>query len=226
MRWKLQRSRNSSYYLYLQRMALKPGFKETLGITLSLITVSFFLIFALKPSLTKIASLKKSIEASQQTLDQLKKKKTALVGVERLWSQIKDENKRVEKTIPLGPDYNYFVKEVEWVAQTTGVKYANGSFSASLIKSDLINAYEINQHLAPIEIKVNLRFEGDYPNLMETLDKLTELDRLLEIKSVTINQNDNKSETGRLVMTVGGKIYYFGDKTKIENILKPVKRRH
>ena len=224
MRLRLKRH-NVSYYLYLQKLTKKPGVKEFLGITLSLITVSVFLLLALKPSLTKIAALKKDIEASKQTLNRLKKKTAALAKVEQIWAVVGDESQKVEKTIPLGPEYNYFIKEVEWVASQTGVRYVNGSFSASLIRSSLVDAYRINQHLAPIEIKVNLRFEGNYSNLLATLNRLTELDRILAVESVTINQNDKKEKKGSLVMTIGGKIYYFGDKAKIDQLLKQTKKR-
>ncbi len=225
MKFNLQRRRQSNYYLYLQRMANKPGVGESLGIVLSLLTVSFFVVFAIKPSLAKIAELNKEIEVTENTLTRLKKKSVALTQVAKIWARVSGESQKIEKTIPLGPDYSYFVKEMEWVANQNKVRYVNGTFTESLLKSDLLDPYQINQKLSPIEIKVNLRFEGDYAELLKTLNQLTNIDRLLEINTVSINQNDKKDKLGQLVMTLNGKIYYFGNKTELEKILQPVKKK-
>ena len=220
-----QRLKLEIYYLNLKKIAKRQGAMQSLGVGLSLLLTSFFLIFALKPRLTKIAELKKQIEVEQKTLKQLEKKTTTLAKVEGIWSRIQDPSQQIEKSIPLGPDYSYWVKEIEWVAQSNQVKYINGTFSASLIKSDLINPYQLGSKLDPIEIKVSLRFEGDYPNLLATVNQLMQLDRVFDVGEVRISENDKKDSLGQLVMTVGGKVYYFGNKAELDKVLNKNKKR-
>ena len=117
------------------------------------------------------------------------------------------------------------MKEVEWVAQANKVNYVNGSFSASLVKSDLVNPYQVGSKLDPVAIKVALRFEGDYSNLLSTLNQLMQLDRVFEVEEVRISENEKKESLGKLVMTIGGKVYYFGNKAELDKIINKEKKR-
>jgi len=171
--------------------------------------------------LTKIAELKKEIEDTEKVLKRLKQRSGALEKVAKIWNEISNDAQAVEMSIPLGPQYRYFVKEVEWIVAQRQVAYLNGTFDKALVVSRLLNPYKVGTNLEALPIDVSLRFEGKYTDLLMVLNDVNTLDRVMDIKSVNFTQGSKTVDSkDGIVMTIVGSVYYFGDKNELNKILK------
>lgn len=219
----LDYSRYRRYFLNLQRWYRKPVIAESLTVSLSMLLVAFFVAFALKPTLTKIAELKTKIEESEQTLEQLETKTAALAKANIIWQQAEPFKAGVELSLPLGDKYPTLLQEIEILTQRHGVAYLSGNFAPSLISSDIINPFTSSGKLGVKVLPFTVRVSGDFLSLVGFVNNVASIDRILSIDSLSYVQDINPGEGVQVALGFSGKAYYFGDLEQL-NIVIPEKR--
>lgn len=217
---KLDYSRYRRYFLNLQRWYRKPVIAESLTISLSMLLVAFFVAFALKPTLTKIAELKVKIEDSEEILKQLESKTTALATANNIWQKAEPFKKGVELSLPLGDKYPTLLKEIEILAQRNGITYLGGNFAPSLISSELINPFTSTDKLEERLIKFSVRVSGDFVSLVSFVNDAASIDRIISIESLSYVQDVSPGEDVQVALGFSGIAYYFGDPKQLNLVIE------
>src|SRR3989339_1220133 len=138
-----------------------PATQVSLTIVMSLVIVAIFAVFALRPTLITIVTLRKTILESRKTLQQLQNKTENVQKAAELLEGIKPMLSRVNLGVTnQGADYSTFVTRVETIAQQAGVQLQSESLGATLLYSRVIAPYNPSKSQGVVELPISLRVSG------------------------------------------------------------------
>jgi Tfp pilus assembly protein PilO len=190
-----------------------PAVQTSLTLVLSLFVVSFFIAFALRPTIISITTLKKNITESQATLKTLDVKVANLQKASKELDAIKPFLPTLNREIPNdGAKYSPLILAVEGLAQETGVQLESESLGSTLLFSRLLSPFTPNKSQNIVLLPFTVRVTGTYPNVYNFLTKLVSIERVIAVDSVTISREaSSKNSTGLVSLNVSGNAYYLAD---------------
>jgi len=178
----------------------KPQVKAYTMFILSLLTMSFFGVFAIKPTLKTITRLKREINDSQLVNEALEQKIISL-------SQIKEEYKKIEVDLPLisnalppEPKFSFFLQDLETLAQETGA-------TISGVKLESVDLTKKDSQVS-IQISASLTLSGSYSSCRNFLDRLLNNSRIYMVNSFEIDSN-SKGEINIIKLSLKVNTYYL-----------------
>lgn len=144
---------------------------------LSLLTVSFFGFFALRPTLTTIAQLKRQIEDNQEVDKRLSDKINQLIAAQAEYETIASFVPKVKRALPEGHQY------VQTLFDLNDIR-VNSSASVSSVKIGEI-AVDVVQ---PGLLDIKLEAEGEFISLTQIANRIMSNERLLTISEMDFSQ--------------------------------------
>jgi len=188
--------RYKQYYLKLQGLSGQPIAKASLTLVASLLTVAFFGIFAIKPTLAIIAQLTKEIDDRTKISKQLESKIEALNKIQSAYEKIIPQLPLIDAALPKGPEFEHLEQEIEFLAWQHQVILTSGSFSGFPIigtepeKKDK-KKEKVDSAIPAETINLSLTVAGSYHNLKSFIADLEILDRVILVKSVHFSEKSN-----------------------------------
>lgn len=190
------------YFTYIKPLRRFPIIKTYGSTIFTLVIITIFIFFAIKPTIETILILQKKLEDSNQIIEQLNKKTTDLTETKKNYDDLSPRIKsRVEEAIPDRVNFNTLIQTIESV-----IKTYDSSISALQIQPINLVPKLADKTGSISEIAFTLNIEGIYGNLVAILQELRLSSRVISIESVTLNK---VSEGGGLIMSIGGKVYYL-----------------
>ena len=211
-------SLNTDYFRYRHYFAnlgafyQKKQYRAYAGLVLSLFTIAFFGLFAIRPTLVTIASLMKEIEDKQMVAQKLEEKINALARARSEYEAISAELFLVEEALPQNTNLSLFVRQIETLAVQSGVSLQAIQFGETPIlgelssKPDSKKTQQKEKELSTITF--NLSVTGDYQNLKGFLQGLEEFRRLV-VPSTFAFKKEKSKEGEQLLLNITGEAYYL-----------------
>ncbi len=188
------------YFTGVNNLYKKKQTKVYTGVVLSLITISFFGFFAIRPTLITISGLIKEIKDKKAVVDQMDQKIESLTQAQINYSQIKDDLDLVNQSLPLDPDLSILVKQLEALARLSSVKIESIRFEKINLQGEKSNEAQT--------VNFDLATSGNYQSLKNFLNSLDNLRRIIGIDSFAFKAS-NEEESQVLMMTLNGHAYYL-----------------
>lgn len=117
--------RGREYQKYLLNMIAmyrqRPDLKAYLELFLSIITIAFLLVFAIKPTLVTIGTLVTKINVEQKTSDDMDTKIKNLGTAQTLYNANEDKIILLNQSVPKGPDVGGYIRQLEGVMKKDGI---------------------------------------------------------------------------------------------------------
>lgn len=193
----------SRYYTYVKPILTNKTVKTYSPIVFSIITITIFALYAIRPTVKTILSLQKSIYEQNQILTQISQKSKSLSEGRKNYQQIDPQTK--QKLTFLLPDSTNVPKLIENIYSLARTRQATVS-GLQIQPVDLDGPPTSLSKNAPLkEIEFNLNIQGSFKQTYDFLSELQNQSRLISIQSVTMN----KPQDGSLIMTINAKAYYF-----------------
>lgn len=193
----------SRYYTYIRPIMRNKFARTYSSLIFSLITISIFSYYAIRPTVTTILSLQKSIVEQNQVLSDLKQKVNNLVEGKKNYEEIPAETKiKLNSLIPGDPNLPGLINSLTFAAEDSQATISGLQFQPIEIepeKNELNKAAQVNQ------VDFTFNVQGDFNNLMKMLSTLKRLDRLISITNINFTQPLD----GSLTMSLAGKAYYL-----------------
>lgn len=194
---------NLSATKYREYLALLPkmqGENTSLFVTLALtlIALIFFGIFAINPTLTTIANLKKQVADNQAVDQQLKTKIDNLSSLEQQYNQLGSNLTNINNAVP----------------QTAQAPLLSAQIAAIAQKHTLtITSYRVAEvQLAGVTPNTNtqsfvftLQATGNYTDMLNFSNELVTITRIITVESMEIGRD---SKTNDLLLTLRGRQYF------------------
>lgn len=192
----------SRYFTYVKPLGKLP-FVKTYGSTIfTLIVITIFIFFAIKPTIETILVLQKKLSDTNEILNKINKKAENLSlgkqNYDNLDSSIKN---KISAAITSSVDIKSVTQSLEQAA-----KIHEASISALQIQPLVIGSKVENAIGVLAEIDFTFNVEGDYQNLVSLLQDLKGSSRLISIENVSLSK---VSEGSGLIMSIAGKAYYI-----------------
>lgn len=195
--------KTSRYYTYI-RPVLRSKFARTYSpLIFSLITIAIFSFYAIRPTVTTILSLQKSIDEQTSISNRLQEKSRHLSEGKQNYENLnKDIKTKLNNLVPDNPALAQLINSISYItegseASISGLQFQKVTLEAK--KNILIKDAPITQ------IDFALISQGTFPNLMRLLTAIKRTDRLISIHSINFVQPPNSD----LIMSISAKAYYL-----------------
>lgn len=190
------------YFTYIKPLVRLP-IVRTYGTTIfTILIMTIFVFFAIKPTVETILVLQKKLDDSNQVLEKLKKKAESLSlgkkNYDNLDSSVKN---RIQATIPDSVELKSVTQTLEEAA-----KLNDASISALQIEPQVLETKLDNKIGTLSEIGFTFNVEGSYSNVVLLLQDLSTSSRLISIDKLSISK---VSEGQGVIMSTSGKAWYL-----------------
>jgi len=197
--WQTELYRYRRYFTDIRRFYRLKKVRVYTEIVLSILTVSFFLFFAIKPTVITITGLIKEINDKKMVVQKLEEKISNLNLAQQEYLLVQNDLYLVDQTLPEDPQISVLVRQIEGLCSKTGVSLEGVQYSPLDIKSKIFK-----NEPQPIEIK--LVVSGDYQNLKNFLYSLDNFRRIFKIDSFGFKTS---KEGEKLTLSISGKTFYL-----------------
>lgn len=173
----------------------RQKFVSYLFIILTLFTVSFFGIFAIRPTLSTIATLNKQKADNQAMYEQLRTKLINMQTLDKLYAENAQKIQVVDTAIPASAQIPTVVKKIEALAQQNNLFISD-------IETGAITVFPTVEKDPPLySFTINMSLVGDSQNINAFLADVINFDRIIGIETIgSGTTNESRSEvviTGR-----------------------------
>lgn len=189
------------YFLQLRGFYQKPVAKASLTLILTLLTVSFFGFFAIRPTVTNISKLIKEIKDLRQVNQTLEKKITNLNQAQKTYAEITDNLRYLDWTLPKKADFNRFGSEINFLVFNNKLIAPNASFGEFELISNK-NEKEV--------LNFKLTVAGSFIDIKNFLRDLENLDRIVKIDSVLFSTKTEITEA-QVEAIINGETFWISN---------------
>ncbi len=192
----------SRYFTYIKPITKIPVVKNYGSTVFTLLIITIFIFYAIKPTVETILVLQKKLENSTQVLEKVNQKAINLSQGKQNYENLDPGIKsKIEAAMPDNADLKSLIQTLEQTAKTHAA-----SVSALQIQPLVIEP-KIENHLGTLtNIAFTFNTEGEYKNLVLLLQDLKTSLRLISIESISLSKT---TEGIGLIMTLSGKAYYI-----------------
>ncbi|KKR11686.1 MAG: hypothetical protein UT39_C0004G0045 [Candidatus Woesebacteria bacterium GW2011_GWA1_39_21] len=162
----------------------KPALRAYLEIFLTLITVSLFGIFAIRPTLITIGRLLQEIKAKESTLTVMNDKVSDLLVAKDLYNREEDKINLIDEAVPKSPKPDNLALQIEELTKKDGVLINNLTIEDTLV---------LGQGSDPNDngLNFNLGVTGNYFDLIKFAEHLETMRRPINFDNLTITSNQS-----------------------------------
>lgn len=170
------------------------------SIIFSLISLSFFGIFAINPTLSTIAKLKKELSDTRFVDEQLAEKISNLSSLQEKYSIIERDIPIVLAAIPKNPQVPLLIGQMQTVAKDADVKIISlQSFEVDIPDSS-------NNQKKYSAFSFSIIVQGNYENLNNFISTLSGMERVISLDTLSITRQGN--QPGILELDIKGMAYF------------------
>lgn len=173
--------RYQRYYLNLRRFYQQPVARVSIFVVMSFMTVSFFSVFAIRPTLVTISSLIREIEDKREINNQLDQKVAGLPLVQAEYIQAKADVPRVWRAMPDRPEVAGLIWQLELAAVRSGLKLLNLQVEPVTLTAER----EVKTGKDRPKIEVGVTVGGNLTQIKGFMQTINNLGRVMVIKEAT-----------------------------------------
>lgn len=190
-------SKMSPLFAYLQKKRENQKLVRLVEIGSTFFLISFFILFAIKPTFLTISALIGDIKAKEILSKELKSKINDIIVAQDLFSQVQERYSLVESSLPL--NLRLYQANAQILGSTTKYQLTPDKINYSFAKDQ--NYYS-----------VNINTNSNFASALSMVSDLLKNRRLIDIDKLTFAINED--EEGKINLTMPLRIYYWKDNVK------------
>jgi len=187
-----------------------PQGRSFAWISLTVFTISFFLLVAIRPTILTVAKLSREIKEKREAEKQLDKKIDSLVAAQKIYAQNSNKISLLEEAFPQNNNFPSLAYFLEKTAQENQVQISTLSFE-KVVLAQPPSTKKTKNNNPYLEIGFTVSAQGEYNNLKSFVSSLENSRRLITIESSRISEGKNKNEeipVSILSLSIYGKAFY------------------
>jgi Tfp pilus assembly protein PilO len=185
--YKTESNRYKYYYRRLATFYEKPIIQVSTAVLFTLATITFFALFAIKPTLQTITELLKKIDDQKKVLSLAQKKAASLSTAQKQYELIENDIDAINMSIPQGYNVQELIKEIEAIATQYDIPLNN-------VHVDNLS-YPLNAESDVKELGFTVSFNATYPTIKQVIIALEHAPRMMRVDGVTITAPDEKNKS-------------------------------
>lgn len=195
------------YYTNVKHLYRRRDVVVYTGLTLSFLAIAFFGFFALKPTITTIASLMKEIKVKRELDQKLEERLETLRLAQKNYALASESKPLVDEALPEKPYLSQLVYQIEGLSQQLGLEITSLSFD-SIILLDQKTSTQSKKIAGPEKIDFSVGLLGEYESLLKYLESIEELRRLIKVETFGFTQEE-KEERLSIKLTISGGAFFY-----------------
>lgn len=200
------REQYARYRRYFRRIIQvyeqRPEVKTSIELLLTLAAISFFAIFAIRPTLNTIAELLATTRAQEEAQEKLQEKIRALGIAQTNWIEEQERIVLLNQALPDNSNPEGYLQQIEGLTAKHGLQLI--TFNVDRVV--LFGKEEANTESMDISLSVS----GQYEPLISFLADLGSLRRPVLVESLSFGASRGNAP-GPLTLTVRGKVPYYNE---------------
>ena len=205
--WRSGYYRYHHYFLGAKNIYRKKQVVVYTGLALTFFTISFFALFAIKPTVTTIVGLIKEIQTKKEIDQKLQAKINSLREAQTNYSLVKDRLDLVDQALPQELDLISLLYQIEILAQKNNTAIESLNFEPSYLLGEKSKDIKDTQSSAT---SFSLALGGDFESLNNFLASFESLRRVIGLESFVVNTLGAKEpELSRLNLGLQLKAHYL-----------------
>jgi len=211
--WRKEYSRYQKYFLNVVSLyKRRQDLRMFLEIILSLVTISFFALFAIRPTFVTVSDLLNQIRTKEDILAQMETKIRNLTQAQINFNAQSQRLALLETAIPDSPSPESFIRQVEGVSRRDGVSVL-GATTGEVTLTGTQGKTKADEELEALPegadgVVVSVTTTGNYENLVAYLSEFESLRRPLWLDLFSLNLVDS-DEGARIILSITGRAPYF-----------------
>jgi Tfp pilus assembly protein PilO len=189
---------SNELFSFLDKKREDRYFYRLIEITITVVVITLFLVFAVRPSVLTISALIGEIKTKEEVSTQMRKKINNVVIAQEVYAQIQEKYQLVESALPESPQY----------AQLTEQIVSAGAYSQSPVTNI---SFDINTKSANT-LPLSFSQTSGFLNSINFLDKLNKNRRIFQINNLGFGQDakaDSQSGQESSVVTTSYSLNSF-----------------
>jgi len=191
--------KNNKYFELLPDLK-KEKTKKYSSIIFSLISLSFFGIFAINPTLSTIAKLRKELSDTKFVDGELAKKIANLSSLQEKYNIVEKDIPIVLEAVPKNPQVPLLMGQIQAVGKHAGVEIIN----LQSFEVDVPGSYNDQKKYSAFSFSTGV--QGNYENLTNFISTLSSMKRVISLDTLSINRKGN--QPGILELDIKGMAYF------------------
>lgn len=167
-------------------------------LALTFMALSFFGVFAINPTLTTIANLKKQVADNQQAERELTTKLGHLSALQQEYNVMGADLTRIYAAVPKSADVPLLSAQIEGLANQHNLTLS----TYRVAEVQLVSAKKTGKTSSFI---FTLQAQGNYNDMLAFSNQLANISRLITVESMQIGRD---SKTNNIVLTLRGRQYF------------------
>lgn len=205
--YRTEYNRYKRYYRDLTPLIKTPAAKAYTMFILSLLAMSVFGFFAIRPTIKTIVGLNKEIKDARATDKALQEKINQLSDAQQEYTKVQNDLPIILAALPADSGFSSLLKQIEATAKQTGasvsgIQFQDVAIYGSRAKKESTASSQIS------EIPFKISFTGDYKNAYQLVNSLSKIERIIGVENINISSS-TAIEGGNLTVTVAAKAYVF-----------------
>ncbi len=193
----------------LSQFYSRPIARVSVELLLTLCTVLFFALFAIRPTLLTMSDLIKEIDDKKKLDQQLSQKIAAMSSAQTEYLRLEDRLAVLDEALPNQPNIIEAVKIIEKTASDRNIAIV--SLNVAEIPSETTETVNFEQ-LTRQQVSASVTLTGDYLTIRQFIEDLKQTRRSFVIDTVVFSLSEESgSQSLRATITVN--IPYFGAKS-------------
>lgn len=189
--------------LLIKKILAKKEIRDYTNMILFFFISSFFIIFAIKPALTIVFSLKREGFDLERINAIYEKNILKLVDVQFKMENIRDKTYLLEQAMPKKPEMKTLVDNIKQVASVEGILIDNLSLSSVDLKKE-------TKDIQPKPLIINIETRAEFYAVNSFIKKITDQKRIKIIKNLKIlRETDFSTESAHLKIMMETEGYYL-----------------
>jgi hypothetical protein len=179
-------------FLYLQKQRENQKFIHSLEVGATFLLISFFAIFAIKPTLITISALVGEVKSKELLQKDLKGKINDVITAEDLFSQVQEKYSLVDSSLPNNPRFFQAATQINSMANNYQIFFDQLNFAVGDSNS----------------FSVSISTSSAFPTVLALISDISQNRRLIELNNISLSLGKNPLDQ-KINFSLPLNIYYW-----------------
>lgn len=175
-------SKLTPLFVYLKKQQEIEKNRRIIEMALTFALISFFLFFAIRPTVLTISALIGDIKSKELLSSKMKRKIDQIITAQDNFAMVQEKYYLVEDALPSSPNFVDAFNQIDSNLQTNGINLDKISFAQS------------DKNLFSTQVSTNSSFSSS----VNIISSLLNLRRLVNISQITYSQNKESQAKGEV----------------------------
>jgi Tfp pilus assembly protein PilO len=194
-----------SYRKNLADIYKKPAAQVSTALILTIFTITFFAIFAIRPTLATIVELNKRIDDQKIVVEKLEKKATALATAQSEYLLIEEKIPLIDAAIPKTYSLDTLLTQIEGIAASLNAPIDSIQVDEISFPEELVDEKKVGK---VVDLPLNITISSTFMDIKEFMVMLSKIKRLVSIESISFS-SETVDEGNLLKMNLSVKAYHL-----------------